>query len=495
MFKRFTIMMIVLTILSAGLISTTAAQDDDTLVTVSIIHTSDEHGWLEPTVPFGSDMTLGGAANIYSWWVENEGYTPETHLLLSGGDNWTGPAISTWFNGASTMEVMNLMGYDASAIGNHEFDFGRDVMAERFSEANYPYLAANIRYADTGELADFAIPYAIQEVSGVQVGIIGLTTRDTVTTTHPRNISDLEFTDYIEALQEFVPQMREAGAQIIIVTSHACFHELTPIAQEVPELVDAMFTGHCNQYQSQTINGVSIMGGGASLQSYARLNITFDTSTNEITALDQSLARVEYVTADGNPVTPNPEIDAVVADWSAEVNAQLSIEIGYLENTIDRQSWTQGNWVTDAWLWAYPSADAAVTNWGGLRQDTEPGTLTWGNLVGLMPFDNYLVTVEITGAQLIANLDCCSGAIGGMTFDGDTITFLDGREFDPDATYTVLISDFMYAGGDDYLFGEQDPEGYDTGIHWRQPVIDYTASLNTSADDPLDNYLDTAPRN
>ncbi len=251
MIKRISITLLLLTFLVAGIItlpSTTVAQDSDDVITLTIIHTADEHGWLEPTVPFGSDLTLGGAANIYSAWVENEGYDPDTHLLLSGGDNWTGPAISTWFNGASTMEVMNLMGYDASAIGNHEFDFGRDVMAERFSEAEYPYLAANIRIAETGELADFAIPYDIQEVNGIQVGIIGLTTLDTVTTTHPRNISDLEFTGYVEALEEFVPQMREEGAQIIVVTTHACLHELAPVAQAVPDLVDAMFAGHCNQF-------------------------------------------------------------------------------------------------------------------------------------------------------------------------------------------------------------------------------------------------------
>ena len=88
--------------------------------------------------------------------------------------------------------------------------------------------------------------------------------------------------------------------------------------------------------------------------------------------------------------------------------------------------------------------------------------------------------------------------MGGITYarhrDGLTITFLDGQPFDPDATYTVLVSDFMYFGGDGYLFGAQDPDAYSTGIHWRQPLIDWLLQHPTTTDDPLENYLDPVGR-
>ena len=478
-----------------SLAAPSAAQNTADVVDITIINTADEHGWLQPLVPFGSDSTLGGAANIYSWWVEYEGYDPATHLLLSGGDNWTGPSISTWFAGAPMIEAFNLMGYDASAIGNHEFDFGREVMADRFANANYPYLAANIRDAETGELADFAIPYTLIEVNGVIVGIIGLTTTDTVSTTHPRNIGDLIFTDYDDALEEFVPQMREQGAQIIVGLTHACPNELTNLAVSNGDLIDALFAGHCNWRGSSLVNDVSIMGSGDAWRGYARLTISYDRAAGDIVGFDQAVVEVAYITEDGNPVTPDAEVAALVDEWQAAVDETLAVEIGYTETGIERRSPMMGNWITDAWLWAYPTADVAITNWGGMRQSVEAGPITMGDVVGVLPFDNVLIDVEITGAQLAENLACCGGAVGGIYFvPGAPITFLDGREFDPDATYHVLINDFMYFGGDDYLFSEQDPDAYDTGIQWRQPVIDYTQWLATSPDAPLEGFLDDTVR-
>lgn len=106
--------------------------------------------------------------------------------------------------------------------------------------------------------------------------------------------------------------------------------------------------------------------------------------------------------------------------------------------------------------------------------------------------------VEITAQEIAENLHCCGGAVAGMTYRTDMggvfMSLADGSDFDREGTYRVLVNDFMYNGGNGYLFGEQDPNGYNTGIHWREPVINYTASLNTSPDNPLEDFLDFAPR-
>jgi 2',3'-cyclic-nucleotide 2'-phosphodiesterase (5'-nucleotidase family) len=464
-------------------------------VQITIINTSDEHGWLQPFVPFGSERTQGGAANIVSWWKDID---PAAMLLLSGGDNWTGPSISTWFQGEPMVQAFNLMGYDASAVGNHEFDFGREILAQRMSEADYPYLAANIQNAATGELADFVRPYTIFEVSGVQVGVIGLALPSTPSVTNPRNVTDLDFTDPAAALETYVPQLRQQGAEIVVVLSHICMDDLAQIARETEGLVDAMFAGHCNELGQRVVNGVPILGGGWAWRSYAMLTITYDPAANAITALEPSLVTVEFPTEGENPVEPDPELAALVDEWQARADEVLAVEIGYTASGIVRQSWTMANWVMDAWLWAYPTADIAVTNFGGFRQDIPAGPVEMGDIVGMLPFENRIYEVTVTGAELAANLECCGGAVGGIRYarqGGEmAITFLDGREFDPGAEYQVLINDFMYFGGDGYLFGEQDPAGYDTGIQWRQPVIDWTLSLETTPDDPLEDHLDAAPR-
>ena len=395
------------------------------------------------------------------------------------------------------IEVFNQMCDHASIIGNHEFDFGREAMAQRFAEADYPYLGANIRDKATGELADFAIPYALFEVSGVTVGVLGLTTIDTPTTTHPKNIGDLAFAPYAETVTEYLPQIEDEGADIVVILSHVCIPELVTLAREI-EGVQAMFAGHCNAFDARMVNGVSIMGSGARFASYARLDITYDPNSDTVTDMVQALVPVSFVTDDGNPVMPDPDIAATVEGWQVLVDEQLSEQIGFTTAGLPQRSHPMANLVTDAWLWDYPSADIAVTNWGGFRAELPAGPITWGNVIDVLPFDNNLVTVDITGAQLMENLLCCGGAVGGMTYNvsGNTVavTLMDGRTFDPDETYTVIISDFMYAGGDDYLFGEQDTAGYDTNIHWRQPVINYILSLETSEAQPLDALFDNTSR-
>ncbi|MEM7132002.1 MAG: bifunctional UDP-sugar hydrolase/5'-nucleotidase [Chloroflexota bacterium] len=467
-------------------------------VTITILNTADEHGWLQTFSPFRSGQTLGGAANVYSWWLEKEQFDPDSFLILSGGDNWTGPSISTWFEGESAVEVFNLMGYHASVIGNHEFDFGREAMTQRFAEANFPYLAANVRDKATGELADFAQPYAIFQVSGVTVGVLGLSTTETATTTHPKNIGDLTFAGYSETLTEYLPQLQADGAEIVLILGHVCMDELAELAEAQSGDVHAMFAGHCNDFDAQMVNGISVMGSGAKFAGYVRLDITYDPAAAEVLEMQQTLVPVSYVTDDGNPVMPSSDIVEVVDGWQMLVDEQLNETIGYTEAGLAQREHPMANLVMDAWLWSNPSAQIAVTNWGGFRAEVPTGDITWGSVIDVLPFDNNLVTVDITGAQLAENLLCCGGAVGGISYqlNGDSvdITLADGSDLALDSTYTVIINDFMYAGGDDYLFGEQDPDGYDTNVHWRQPVIDYILSLETSEAQPLDALLDESER-
>ncbi|MFQ5750693.1 MAG: hypothetical protein ACE5HI_01740, partial [bacterium] len=182
---------------------------------IIILYTNDEHGWMEAT------ENSGGAAGMMGLWRENEGYvTDSSFIILSGGDMWTGPAISTWFQGESMTEVMNAMEYSAAAIGNHEFDFGVNGLQARLQQADFPFLSANIREKTTGNIPAFSTPYVIREVNGVRVGIIGLTTTTTPVSTFPDNVKDFDFIPYEDALREVVPQVRAAGAQLLVVAGH-----------------------------------------------------------------------------------------------------------------------------------------------------------------------------------------------------------------------------------------------------------------------------------
>jgi 5'-nucleotidase/UDP-sugar diphosphatase len=453
--------------------------DGESYRQIILLYTNDEHGWLEPT------DTHGGAAGMMGLWKNNEGYTEDgPFLILSGGDLWTGPAVSTWTRGESMIDVMNAMGYDAAAIGNHEFDFNIDVLNQRIAQANFQFLSANIREKNTGAIPGFAIPYIIKEVNDVRVGLIGLTTTTTPTSTFPDHVKDFDFIPYETALEEIVPQVREDGAELLIIVGHICYPEMLRIAPTAANLgISVIGGGHCHELVTGNQDGAAIIEAGQYMIHYARVDITFDTTTHTIINLN-----VRLVENTGG--TPDPAIETIVSNWQNEVNDTLSVVIGYVNQEIPWNSHAMFNMVTDSWLFGFPSADVSLTNRGGIRQSIPAGDITFGTIVGVLPFENDIVEVELTGAQLVE----CTGdlVMGGMTTIGG-FQLTDGTPIDPGQTYKVSTIDFLYSSPD-YCFQYYDLEPYNTSIHYRQPVIDWIRSLNTSPANPLDNYLDHTPR-
>ena len=149
------------------------------------------------------------------------------------------------------------------------------------------------------------------------------------------------------------------------------------------------------------------------------------------------------------------------------------------------------NMVTDSWLFTYPSADVSITNKGGIRQPIFAGDIDLATIIGVLPFENTIVEVELTGSQLI---NCIRGDLvyGGMTTIGG-YQFLDGTPIHQDSIYQVLTTDYLYSRTD-HKFQQYDSEPYNTSIHYRQPTIDWIKSLNTSVSNPLDQYLDHTAR-
>ncbi len=469
----------------------------DAIRTVTVFYTSDEHGYLEPTAK-GSN-TVGGAANLMAT-LRQRGYDPDTDdtLLLSGGDMWTGPAISSWFQGASAVQVFNAMGYDAAAVGNHDFDFGLDMLSKNRDAATFPFLTANVTQAGTGATPGFARPYAIRHVNGVEVAIVGLTTVRTPHIVMPAYVAGLAFGDYAGALRRVVPQARADGAELVLVVAHVCPSSLEPLAPVAAELsIPLLAGGHCHTRENVEQDGVRIIGPGAHWQTFAQVDIAFDTTTGQVLGTQAELVPVTYATDSGNPVTPDPAVDALVAEWKAEIDRALGEVIGYTESGV-KVGWPMYNLLVDAWLWYYPGADVAISNPGGYREAIPPGEITRAGIVATWPFENTLVDVELTGQQVLDNLACCGGTVAGLTYRRDGGRILaqldDGSPLDPAATYHVLVNNYMYAGGDGYRFATQDPDAYDTGIHWRQPVVEWIIAQQTSPQQPLETFLDDSQR-
>ncbi len=470
------------------------AQQRTATTSLTILHTSDEHGWLSPVLLNTTTMS-GGAATVMGMWKSVEGYPSASIIALSSGDNWTGPALSTSFKGKPVVEVMNAMGYRAAAVGNHEFDFGRAVLARNRAAARFPFLSANATTAD-GKAVDFAVPYTIIEAAGIKVGIIGLSWRGTKSACSPEIVKDLVFNDYEPTLRTYAPEVRGKGATVVIVIGHVPSAELKALAERIQDLsIPLMLAGHSHQQVQAQVGATWIVESGEHLHSYSRSDLRVDTASGKVTDVATKIVKVEWPKDAAPPAAPDPAITTIIEKWQAKAGPEFSKTIGYTKEGIMRPC-PLYSLVTDAWLRSCPEADVALSNIGGFRQNIAPGPITMGDIVGVMPFENTLYLVSLTGAQLLEDL-----AIGGVAAagvrklpDGAVFLLKTSQPVDPVKSYTAVINNFMYSGGDGFPFKRQDPNGRDTKVNWRQPVLDWIVSQNSSPSAPIDDKLDPVPR-
>ncbi len=474
-----TLQLPLLAVISLALGGCLTASDPESIREVTVLYTNDEHGWME-------GMEAGqSAANLFALWQAREGFTADgPFLVLSGGDNWTGPAISTWTAGESMVEVMNAMDYDASAVGNHEFDFGLPAFAQRASEADYPYLSSNTRWHENNDVpTDIGIlPYTVKTVNDVRFGIIGLTTRDTPTTTNPLNVAELDFIDYEQALRDTVPAVRSEDIDLLLVIAHVCVDELEPLIRATQDLNIAMMgAGHCNELEARRIRETVLLGGGFHFTAYAKASFTYDTANDR-------LLRSRFATNESAHDEAAPTIARLVNKWSEQTEEILSEPVAWLASPVARRSAELEQAVVNSWLLADSTADVAITNAGGIRIDLPAGEINVGTVVALMPFDNTIIAVNISGAVLRDALENGSRPIvGGLQKRGnDWVLSRSGQALSDTDSYRVLVNSFMYAGGDGYaMLPQADPSGFDTGINYRQPFQDWLQSQGSSASNPL----------
>jgi 2',3'-cyclic-nucleotide 2'-phosphodiesterase (5'-nucleotidase family) len=292
--------------------------------------------------------------------------------------------------------------------------------------------------------------------------------------------------DYEAALREVVPQMRAAGAEIILVAGHACPEELVPLANMIKDLdIQFLGAGHCEQAYSKQVGNTVVVTGNSHLAGYGYATFEYDPST-------RATAVIQYGIRDNKGGEADQAVAEIVTRWRQETDAQLDVQIGYLKGTLPRGGSAIRALIVESWLLGYPAADVAITNPGGIRDDLKAGPVTLADVISVMPFDNVLIQVKMTGKQITQVLALASSpVIGGLYQQGSKwVLSKTGQPLDADTTYSVLVNDFMYNGGDGYtLLAKYDPNGYNTAINWRQPVIDWIRAQKSTPAQPLDEAI------
>ena len=446
---------------------------------LTVLYSNDEHGWMEGT------EAGRGAANLLGLWREKEGYTDDgPFLLLSGGDHWTGPAISTWFEGEGMVEVMNTMGYDATAIGNHEFDFGLDNLEQRIRQANFPYLAANIQWKASESLPSELgiLAYTVTEVNDLTVGIIGLSTTNTPSTTNPINIVDLSFLEYEPVLRETVAQLQAADPDLIFVVAHVCMPALRPLAAAVADLnISLMGGGHCNQLVAERVGETILLESDGHFRNYARAHFEYDIGRD-------ALLGSSFSTEENRAGSSDEAVERLVSKWRAATEAELSAELGFSSREYLRSDDRLQRVVVQSWLEIDNNADIAINNLAALRASLPAGELTLADVVGLLPFENTIVAAELSGGEILQVLagGDNSFVVGLIRTENDWRLSKTGRLIDVNQIYRVLVNSFMYEGGAGFeSIAEFDADGFDTAIHYRQPLVDWLLRQESSESLPL----------
>jgi 5'-nucleotidase len=414
-------------------------------ITLTVIGTNDLHGSIE-RLP----ILAGYIENIRAARAADGGEV----LLVDAGDMFQGTLASNLTEGAPVIAVYNLLGYDAAAIGNHEFDFGpagapvtatrpgddpRGALRARAKEAGFPLLMANVLDHDTGKRPawDNIIGSTMVEKGPVIVGLVGVTTEATPFATMPANFLGLEMVKPALAIAAEAGDLRKRGAQVVVVAAHvgskcsdlhdpndlsSCdqSEELFEMVKALPAgLVDVIVAGHTHAAMAHRVNDVAVIESYANGRAFGRVDLRINPGgvvTGATIAQPRDLCALgpdgDPVPADtcapgeyeGRPVKVNAEIASLIAPAAVKARAlearPLGVELaGEVTRSYDRES-ALGNLFVDLMLAGLNGADVAMTNGGGLRADLPAGPLTYGALYRAMPFDNRFAVVTLNGKHL-----------------------------------------------------------------------------------------------
>lgn len=463
-------------------------------VDIQILGLNETHGQLTPLKRSG--RLAGGAPALAAYLKQEEAENPRT-LILDSGDFMQGPAISSYFEGASTVDVFNEMGVDAAAVGNHEFDWGQDAFAERVAQAEFPFLAVNVIDDATGEAPEGVSPYVIEKLDGVKVGVIGVANPDTKNVTLPAATEGLTFLDLEQtaaAVNDAVAELRAQKVETIVVTAHQGLETeatgaLADLVARLSGEVDLVLGGHIPLEFNTVINGIPVVQPYGNTRGYADVTLTVDRSTKDVVG-----TAVELDPTWTDAIAPDPAVQAIVDGYQAQLGEELGKTVGEAATSILRGSTRgveseMGNFVTDSMRDYIEGVDFAFTNAGGLRSDIDAGPITLEEVYAVLPFNNTLVTMDLTGAQVRQVLE--EGAfsqygtvqVSGLkwSYDADapfgarvtSVTLPDGTPLDPAETYRVATNNFMATGGDQFTTFTAGTGTVDTGINLVDTVVHY----------------------
>ncbi len=484
-----------------------ALAQDGPVYVLRVLHTNDHHARIEPADVGG--QPFGGVARRKTL-IDRLRAEGGNQLLLDAGDVFQGTLYFNQYKGQADLYFYNQLGYDAMAIGNHEFDAGQQPLADFIAGANFPVLSANIVAEASSPLAGKIRPWVIKEVGGERIGIFGLTTEETAILSSPG--PGVTFTPVVAAAQRAVAELEAQGINKIIALTHVGLAVDQTIARQVAG-IDLIVGGH-----SHTPLGPQPGAVGP----YPLLEKAPD-GTNVVIVQNWEWgkwlgdirvgfnAQGQVTNWQGAPIpvdasiAPDPAFEAKVQEYRgpieqlrATVIGQAAVRLNGDRADVRSKETNLGNLIADAMLAKTrpDGSQVAIMNGGGIRASINEGDVTVGEVLEVLPFGNTVARVDLTGAQLkealengVSRVETGEGRfpqVGGLRFTynpaapaGSRVVSVEVRQngayvpVDPAATYRVVTNNFMLTGGDGYAVFTQGANKLDTGFILADVVMEY----------------------
>ncbi|XP_059169386.1 snake venom 5'-nucleotidase-like [Physella acuta] len=407
---------------------------------ITVLHTNDVHARIEESDKNGAPCTdalrsagkcFGGVARIRTM-VNRKRAEHQNTILLDAGDQFQGTLWFYQFGGLVSAEFMNLIGYNAMAVGNHEFDKGVTGLAPFVKNLNFPLLSSNMQLENTPELRDLIKRSTVVTVGGERIGVIGYTTHETAFLSDPGTVS---FIDEAKGIQAEVDRLVGQGVNKIIAVGHSGYSYDVDLARHLTN-VDVVVGGHTNSFlfngtspSSEHIEGnyptvVSSPSGDTVLvvQDYA-----FGKYLGELNVVFDDAGKVKSWT--GNPVLLDKSVEqekeaaSIVAKYLPQIDALKQSEIGetYVSLMADRvlcrtRECNLGNLITDAIVYynlrptntSWSEVGMAIVNAGSFRASIAIGKISTENIIFLQPFRNEVDMIQVTGRTILDIFEYCA---------------------------------------------------------------------------------------
>lgn len=473
---------------------------------------------------FGGVARLAAAVNALRDSIRTEGGNV---IVLDAGDQYQGSLFYTTYKGKDTAEFMNAIGFDAMALGNHEFDDGPEGALALLDGVKFPVTSGNLDLSQSNVLNGKVADTVVLDVGGQKIGIVSALAMDTPETAAPG--PNVVFLDDIESLTADAQELTEQGIDKIIALTHSGYLRDLEFAAGVPG-VDAIVGGHSHTllgdmegaegpYPTMVAGpdgtGVAVATAYAYSKYLGHLVLTFDDSGTLTKAEGQPVLLDASIVPDEAIAARVAELAQPIDALRAKVVAQSVASIDGERERCRARECEMGNLVAEASLARVrdQGIQIAIQNGGGLRASIDAGPVTMGEVYTVLPFQNTLATFQLTGADVVAALE--NGAsqyekgagrfaqVAGLKYAvdpaaepgrrvSDVQVQKDGQwvPIDPGATYGVVSNDFTRQGGDGYaVFAEKAVNAYDFGPDLAEVVVGYMAKHGTGYKPVLDGRI------